>query len=131
MRKIVETINELVDNYLTGALLKNIKPSDINNSEGIFILCREKSSKVFRRSLFVVCDMHAGEKFTEKNVRSTRSAFGLHPRYTDKMLGRKAKKDISRGTPLSRDIIAQIRNGIKDRLFHPVTHTYGSTIQRF
>lgn len=67
---------------------------------------REKSSKVFRRSLFVVRDMRAGEKFTKQNVRSIRPAFGLHPRYIDKVFGRKAKKDILRGTPLSWDIIA-------------------------
>ena len=67
---------------------------------------REKSSKVFRRSLFVVRDMHAGEEFSEKNVRSIRPASGMHPRYIDEVLGRKAKKDILAGTPLSRDIIA-------------------------
>ena len=66
---------------------------------------REKSSKVFRRSLFVVCDMRSGQEFTEQNVRSIRPAFGLHPRYIDQVLGRKAKRDILCGTPLSWDII--------------------------
>lgn len=66
---------------------------------------KEGASRVFRRSLFVVQDVRAGEPFTEENVRSIRPAHGLHPRYYDEILGRRAKKDIEAGTPLSWDII--------------------------
>lgn len=65
----------------------------------------EKSSKVFRRSLFVVEPMGKGEEFTEKNVRSIRPGYGLHPRYLEKVLGRRATQEISKGTPLEWSLI--------------------------
>jgi sialic acid synthase SpsE len=66
---------------------------------------REEASKVFRRSLFVVRDMYAGEELTEENVRSIRPGFGLHTRHLEEVLGRRAREDIVKGTPLSWDLI--------------------------
>lgn len=66
---------------------------------------REESSRAFRRSLFVVKDIKKGETFTESHVRSIRPAHGLHTRYYDIVLGRKAAKDISAGMPLSWDML--------------------------
>ncbi|ABU56892.1 pseudaminic acid synthase [Roseiflexus castenholzii] len=66
---------------------------------------REMGSRVFRRSLFVIKDMKAGEMFSLENVRSIRPGHGLSPKYLDEILGRKAAKDIERGTPLSWDLI--------------------------
>ncbi|MBE1237330.1 pseudaminic acid synthase [Phaeovibrio sulfidiphilus] len=65
----------------------------------------EQGSVVFRRSLFVVADVRAGEPFTAQNVRSIRPGHGLHTRHYDEVLGRRARCDIARGTPLSRDLI--------------------------
>jgi pseudaminic acid synthase len=62
---------------------------------------KEAQSRVFRRSIFVVEDMKAGELFTEKNIRSIRPGGGLHSRYLPEVLGRRAAADLSRGTPLS------------------------------
>jgi pseudaminic acid synthase len=64
----------------------------------------EQASRVFRRSLFVVQDVKAGEVFTEENVRSIRPGYGLHTRYLGEVLGRRAARDIARGTPLSWDL---------------------------
>lgn len=61
---------------------------------------REAASRVFRRSLFVVADIKAGEPFTEKNIRSIRPGYGLPPKHLSDILGRRATCDIARGTPL-------------------------------
>lgn len=61
---------------------------------------REAKSRVFRRSLFVVKDVRAGEIFTEENVRSIRPGYGLHPRHLRQILGSRAAADVERGTPL-------------------------------
>jgi pseudaminic acid synthase len=50
-----------------------------------------------RRSLFVVEDIKAGDVITEKNVRSIRPGFGLHPRYLPEVLGKKAISDLEKG----------------------------------
>jgi sialic acid synthase SpsE len=67
---------------------------------------QEKGSRVFRRSLFVVQDMKAGEVFTEDNVRSIRPGYGLHTHHLGDVIGRRASHDIQRGTPLSWQLIA-------------------------
>lgn len=64
------------------------------------VTTREQASRVFRRSLFVVKDMQAGEVFTEENVRAIRPGQGLHTRYLHEVLGRRANQSILRGTPL-------------------------------
>lgn len=60
----------------------------------------EQESQVFRRSLFVVKEVKAGEVFTMDNVRSIRPGFGLHPRHLNEVIGRRAGRDLVRGTPL-------------------------------
>jgi len=66
----------------------------------------EQKSRNFRRSLFVVADVKCGELLTSRNVRSIRPGNGLHPRYLSEVLGRVASRDLSRGTPLSREDIS-------------------------
>ena len=62
---------------------------------------KELNSRIFRRSLFVVKDVKANDEFTEENVRSIRPGIGLSPRFLPNVLGRRASRDIARGTPLS------------------------------
>jgi pseudaminic acid synthase len=66
----------------------------------------EQKNLVFRRSLFVVSDVQAGEMFTEKNVRVIRPGQGLPPRYLEVVLGKKAARAIRRGTPLEWGMIS-------------------------
>jgi len=66
---------------------------------------QESRSRIFRRSLFVVQNMKAGERFTSGNVRSIRPGHGLHTRHLADVLGRSAADDIKRGTPLKWDLI--------------------------
>jgi N-acetylneuraminate synthase len=63
----------------------------------------EENSLAFRRSLFVVADIAAGETLTADNVRSIRPANGLAPRHLPEVLGKRAARDLTRGTPLSWD----------------------------
>ena len=59
---------------------------------------QEQKSLQFRRSLYVVEDMKAGDVFTEKNLRRIRPGMGLSPKYYDIILGKKVNRDIARGT---------------------------------
>jgi N-acetylneuraminate synthase len=68
---------------------------------------RESSSRIFRRSLFVVGDVKKGEKFTAENVRSIRPGNGLHTRHLAEVLGKVAADDIARGTPLSWNLVSE------------------------
>lgn len=69
----------------------------------------ETASRVFRRSLFVVKDMKAGERFTEENVRSIRPAHGLPPKFLNDVIGKRSSQDIPGGTPLSSSLIKKIK----------------------
>ena len=66
---------------------------------------QEKRSLQFRRSLYIVEDMKAGDIITEKNMRSIRPGLGLPPKYYDVLLGKKVKCDVKRGTALRWDMI--------------------------
>lgn len=65
----------------------------------------EEGNLAFRRSLFVVRDMKAGELFSEENVRVIRPSCGLAPRYYEEVLGKRAAGDIKRGTPLVWELV--------------------------
>jgi len=66
---------------------------------------KEASSRLFRRSLFVVQDVKQGDLFTAENIRSIRPGHGLHTRHLAEVLGRRAVCDIERGTPLSWELV--------------------------
>jgi len=66
---------------------------------------KEIVSRNYRRSLFAVKDIKKGEIFTADNIRSVRPANGLHTRYYDVVLGKKAKCDVAFGKPLTEDMI--------------------------
>ena len=61
----------------------------------------------FRRSLFAVKDIAAGEEITTDNVRSIRPSTGLSPKHLSSILGKKAKWNIPYGTPLSMDMFKE------------------------
>ena len=60
----------------------------------------EQKSLQYRRSLYVVCDLKAGDSLTPDNLRAIRPGLGLPPKYFDAVLGRTVKRDVARGTPL-------------------------------
>lgn len=66
---------------------------------------QEEGNVIFRRSLFVVEDIKAGETFSEENVKSIRPGYGIKPKYYHEILGKKATQDIKRGEPLKFEMI--------------------------
>lgn len=69
------------------------------------ILKDERASLRFKRSVYIVEDVKKGEKFTAKNVRVIRPGDGLDPKYYEKVIGRTAREDIKRATPLSWELL--------------------------
>lgn len=66
---------------------------------------KQKKSREHSRSLFVVEDIKTGEEFTTNNVRSIRPNFGLHTRYYNDIIGKRAKCNIVKGTPVRWDMV--------------------------
>ena len=65
----------------------------------------EKGNVKFRRSLYIVKDIKAGEIITEEHVRSIRPGFGLEPKYYNDIIGKKSKLSLVRGAPVPLDIL--------------------------
>ncbi len=65
---------------------------------------KQAKGKDFSRSLYVVEDIKAGEVITEKNVRSIRPGFGLHPKFLKDMLGKKIKINTEKGSRLNENL---------------------------
>ena len=60
----------------------------------------EKKSLLFKRSIYVVKDIEAGEVFTEDNIRVIRPGDGMHPKYYESLLGKTSKRLLQKGYPL-------------------------------
>ena len=65
----------------------------------------EKTSKAFRRSLYVAQNVKAGELLTKENVKIVRPGNGLHPRHFDIILGKKASSNLKKGTALQWELV--------------------------
>lgn len=65
---------------------------------------QENENLKFRRSIFVVEDIKKGEILSEKNLKIIRPGFGMKPKFFSQVIGKKAKIDIKRGTPLQIDL---------------------------
>jgi pseudaminic acid synthase len=61
---------------------------------------KQAKGKDFSRSLYIVEDMKAGDVITEKNVRSIRPGFGMHPKYYNEILGKEVAVDLEKGDAL-------------------------------
>lgn len=68
---------------------------------------KQTKGKDFARSLYVVEDINAGDVISEKNVRSIRPGFGLHPKYLKNVLGRRFNSDISKGSRFDFNMISK------------------------
>ena len=84
------------------AVEKAIGTVDYNLTE------KMKSGRCFSRSLYVAKDMKAGDLITEKNVRSVRPGYGLHPKYQSEIIGKPVNCDLKKGTRMSLEFIRNI-----------------------
>ena len=66
----------------------------------------EKSNTKFRRSLYFVSDMKAGDIINSEHVRSVRPGYGLAPKYLEAVIGRKVIRDIEKHTPVKLDLLS-------------------------
>ena len=73
------------------ALGKVVYPTDSTQIKG----------RQFARSLYIAEDMKAGDILTDKNLRSVRPGYGLHPKYFNYCLGKKVNKDLEKGERMS------------------------------
>lgn len=66
---------------------------------------KQRSGKAFSRSLYVAVDIQAGDTFTEQNIRSVRPGFGMHPRFYNEIVGKKAAQNLEKGSRFTHDAI--------------------------
>ena len=66
---------------------------------------KQAKGRDFSRSLYIAEDIKAGEIFTDKNLRSVRPGFGLHPKYFNEIIGKKSNQDLEKGTPMKLNYI--------------------------
>ncbi len=70
----------------------------------------EKGNLVFRRSIYAVKDIKAGEKLTHNNIRSIRPGYGISPKYMPKVLNCTASEDIFEGEPILWKLVEKLSN---------------------
>lgn len=82
-------------------MVKGVRDTEKALGKSTYVLTQKmKKSREFSRSLFAISDILKGEKFTLENIRSIRPGFGLPPKYLWRVINKKAKRDIKKGTPL-------------------------------
>lgn len=87
-------------------MVKDIKNAKAIGAGPVYTLTeKEKSSTIFRRSLFAVKDIEEGELFTEDNIRSIRPGYGIAPKYLKDLCGKPAKRSLKRGEPITEDLL--------------------------
>lgn len=67
---------------------------------------KQRKGRDFCRSLYITEDVKEGDVFNEKNVRSIRPGFGLHPKHYNEIIGKTSKRNLEKGTRFDLDFIA-------------------------
>jgi len=87
-------------------MIKNVR--DVEKALGkatLDLSPKSAKNREFARSLYIVEDVKSGEILSKSNVRSIRPGFGLAPKHINEILGKKAKSNLEKGTPLSWNLI--------------------------
>lgn len=69
---------------------------------------KQLKGKDFSRSLYAVEDIEIGDVLTDKNIRSIRPGFGLHPKYLKNLIGKKALINLSKGDRITLSIASKV-----------------------
>jgi pseudaminic acid synthase len=86
-------------------MVEDVRTAEASLGKSDYILTpKAENSRNFSRSLFIAEDVKKGEIINEKNLRSVRPGYGLHPKYYKEILGKKAVCDLKKGTPASFDL---------------------------
>jgi len=95
----------LEPNEFKNLVAETIRAKDALGSISYGPTSAEINSLAFRRSLYIVKDMKAGEVITTENVRSIRPGYGMSPKFLEIVMGKKIQKKVDRGTPLDWELI--------------------------
>ena len=89
-------------------MVKDVRQAELSIGKVQYGLTKQETgSIVFRRSIFAVKNIKAGEKLTEDNIRVIRPGYGLKPKYYEDLLGQKALENIARGTPIGFEMVGR------------------------
>ena len=87
-------------------MVKDVRMAELSLGKTTYELTEKmRGSRSASRSLYVAEDMKAGEVITERNVRSVRPGFGLHPKYLKDILGKNVNRDLEKGTRFSLEYV--------------------------
>ena len=87
-------------------MVKAVREAEVALGEVNYKLTEKQlQARNFSRSLYIAKDVKKGELITSENVRSVRPGFGMHPKYTPILLGKKFNQNISKGARMSFDFI--------------------------
>lgn len=68
----------------------------------------EGGSKIFRRSIYFVSDLKAGDRIGADDIRRIRPGFGVPPKYFEELIGKTLIKNVSRGQPVTWDLLSDL-----------------------
>ncbi len=87
-----------------------IKDTSLMMGKNFFFRSKsENQSLQFRRSIYAVCDIKKGEKFSKKNIRVIRPGFGIQPVYFEKLINKTSPADIKCETPLKKSELKKLK----------------------
>ena len=90
-------------------MVEKIREVEKSLGEQNYILTdKQIEGKSFSRSLYVVRDIKKGDLLNNKNIKSIRPTFGLHPKFLPQFLGKKSKINIKSGSRVKWELIKKI-----------------------
>lgn len=86
-------------------MVQDVRTAEASLGRADYVLTEKaEKNRIFSRSLFIAEDVKKGEEITPRNLRSVRPSNGLHTKHYKELLGKKAAKNIKKGTPASFDL---------------------------